>query len=118
MKIGTIVEGPTDRILLEAIIAEQCPGDHIYLPLQPDIGASFGRTGTGWKGVRRYCFTQSIEKLIRDYQIDLLVIQLDADVAFESDLQERVSHPVKNVHQDCPPILPTAENLEEVVANG
>jgi len=117
VKIGTIVEGPTDRLLLEAIIAKLYSGDHVYLPLQPlDIGASFDRSGTGWKGVRSYCFGTDISKLITDYQIDLLIIHLDADAASESDLQRGMIHPVENVSQPCPPILPTAENLEDVIA--
>ncbi len=123
MKIGTVVEGPTDRLLLKAIIAKLCPGGYDYLDLQPaDNGASFGRTGTGWKGVRRFChdvrqsLNTDIAALITDHQIDLLIIHTDADIAFESDLQEDIFCPVKNVPQPCPPILPTAENLEEVVA--
>jgi len=123
VKIGTVVEGPTDRLLLKAIIAKLCPGEHDYLDLQPaDNGPSFGRTGTGWKGVRRFCYDvrQSLDTdiatLITDHQIDLLIIHLDVDVAFEPDLQEGVIHPVENVPQPCPPILPTAENLKAVVA--
>jgi hypothetical protein len=123
VKIGTIVEGPTDRLFLETIIAKLCPGDHIYLPLQPaDNSASFGRTGTGWKGVRRFCYDvwqsldSNIAALIRDHQIDLLIIHIDADIALEHDLQENITYPVENVRQPCPPILPTVQNLKEVVA--
>ncbi len=123
MKIGTVVEGPADRLLLKAIIAKRFPGEHKYFDLQPaDTGASFGRTGTGWKGVRRFCYDiwQSLDTdiagLIREHQMDLLVIHLDADVACESDLQEDINPPVENIYQPCPPILPTAEKLEEVVA--
>ena len=46
----------------------------------------------------------------------MLIIHADADIASESDLQEGVSDPVKNVPQPCPPILPTAKNLETVIA--
>ncbi|MDM8548918.1 hypothetical protein QUF72_02525 [Desulfobacterales bacterium HSG2] len=123
MKIGTVVEGPTDRLVLKAIIEKLYPGDHDYLDLQPaDNGDSFGRSGTGWKGVRRFCFDvwQSLDTdittLITDYQIDLLIIHADADIAFEPDLQEDTIHPVGNVSQPCPPILPTVENLKEVIA--
>lgn len=48
MKIGTIVEGPTDRQLLKAIINKLCPGEHDFRDLQPaDMGESFGETGAG-----------------------------------------------------------------------
>lgn len=95
MKIGTVVEGPTDRLLLEAIINQVIPGEHQFLPLQPvGLGASFGETGTGWKGVRRFCreiqqrHQRDIASYMADHQLDLLVIHLDADVIREADLWE------------------------------
>lgn len=72
--------------------------------------------------MRRFCYgvwqfmETDIATLIADYQIDLLIIHADADIASEPDLQEGVSDPVKYVSQPCPPILPTAKNLETVIA--
>ncbi|MCP4109263.1 MAG: hypothetical protein GY749_27680 [Desulfobacteraceae bacterium] len=123
MKIGTIVEGPTDRLMLKAIIDKIFPEEHSYLDLQPTgNGASFGTTGTGWKGVRRFCFdlrqylNTNIADFITDHQLDLLIIHVDADIALESDLQENLMNPVENVNQPCPPITPTIAKLQEVVA--
>lgn len=123
MKIGTIVEGPTDRLLLKAIVDEICPGEHEYLDLQPaDVGESFGERGSGWKGVRRFCIdiwqqlSANVADFIIDYQLDLLIIHIDADVAIERDLQEGLASTVKDLLQPCPPITLTTAKLREVVA--
>jgi hypothetical protein len=55
MNIGTVVEGPTDRPVIEAVINEFCPRRHRFFPLQPLDSPTFGRTGAGWKGVREWC---------------------------------------------------------------
>ena len=121
MRIGTVVEGPTDRLLIKAIINKLYPVEHEYLDLQPaDVGESFGERGTGWKGVRRFCFdvwqqlNANVANFIIDYQLDLLVIHIDADVA--NDFQEGTALPVKNILQPCPPIALTITNLREVIA--
>ncbi|MCB8977916.1 MAG: hypothetical protein H6657_10875 [Ardenticatenaceae bacterium] len=122
MKIGTIVEGPTDRLLLKAVVDEICHGEHEYLDLQPaDLGDSFGERGSGWKGVRRFCFdicqqlSESVSDFIIDFQLDLLIIHIDADVALEEDLQEGAASIAKELLQPCPPITLTTMSLEEVV---
>ncbi len=121
MIIGTVVEGPTDRLLLEAIINHIYPGEHFFRPLQPaDLGETFGVKGTGWKGVRQFCLTElsvSISDYIIDYGFDLLVIHVDADIANEQDLQEDIDDLVVAVSQPCPPILPTVEKLRVVIMN-
>ena len=53
MIIGTVVEGPTDRLVLQAVLSKLIPGQHRYLPLQPT--PTLGEMGSGWKGVRRWC---------------------------------------------------------------
>ena len=122
MVIGTIVEGPSDRLVLQAIINTLCPGEHRYLPLQPT--PTFGETGTGWKGVRRFCREiwqregSDLAKFISGdtgSALDLLVIHVDADVAAEVDLQEGIVDPVEQVLQPCPPVTNTANNIRRVV---
>ncbi len=123
MKIGTVVEGPTDRLLLKAIINKLYPGEHDYRDLQPlDTGDSFGSRGAGWKGVRRFCYDvwqhydTDVVSLMADYYLDLLVIHVDADIALETDLQEDMPNPLQDVSQPCPPtITPTAANLQQVI---
>jgi hypothetical protein len=127
MNVATVVEGPTDRLVVEAILDRLLPGDpakHRYFPLQPPI--TFGETGTGWKGVRRWCQEtwkqpgSSLELIISGSAgppLDLLVIHLDADVAFENDLQAGEEEPIPDVPQPCPPASATADRLRQVIAH-
>jgi hypothetical protein len=121
--IGTVVEGPTDRLVLQAVLNRLLPGQHRYLPLQPT--ETFGERGTGWKGVRRWCYETwqredtDLDKLLSGDSgpaLDLLVIHVDADVAAEHDLNMGGEDPVPDVRQPCPPIGATADRLALVVA--
>jgi hypothetical protein len=122
MNIGTVVEGPTDRLVLQAILDKILPGDHRYFPLQPT--ETLGETGTGWKGVRRWCHQtwqrqgSSLETILSadtGAPLDLLVIHVDAEIASEHDLQEGEDAPVPDVQQPCPPIEATVRQLKQVV---
>ena len=59
VRVAVAVEGPTDAIVLEAILSAMVPGGEFVLQtLQPEGSAafgaaSFGRTGGGWAGVYR-----------------------------------------------------------------
>lgn len=123
MVIGTVVEGPSDRLVLEAVIQRLYPGEHRFLPLQPKT--TLDEDGSGWKGVRRFCEQlwktddSSLETFLSGavgQPLDLLVIQIDADCAAEADLQEGSVAPVPEVEQACPPISATAANLQQVMA--
>ncbi len=123
MNIGTVVEGPTDRLVLQAILDRLFPGDNHYLPLQPP--ATLGETGAGWRdGVRRWCRQtwqlqgSSLEKILSGDTgpaLDMLVIQVDADIAAEHDLQEGDVAPITGVQRPCPPIAATASRLRQVI---
>jgi hypothetical protein len=121
MIIATVVEGPTDRLVLEAVLSRLIPGEHRFLRLQPP--ETFGELGTGWKGVRRWCeqtwrqTSSSLETLLFAVQppIDLLVIHVDGDAAGESELQDGMVDPVAEVMQPCPPVHDTAVRLEQVI---
>jgi hypothetical protein len=113
--IGTVVEGPTDRLLLKTILDELCPDQPRYLDLQPgDVGHTFGERGTGWRGVQRFCadiwqqLSDDLPSFLADYGLDLLIIHLDADVVNEADLELDLVA--------CPPIAPAVEQLQMVVA--
>ncbi len=122
MNIGTVVEGPTDRLVLQAVLDKLLPGENRYFPLQP--GVTFGATGTGWKGVRSWCQEtwqrqgSSLDQIISGETgapLDLLVIHIDADIAAEDDLQND-GGPVIDVQRPCPPAAATAAKLRQVVA--
>jgi hypothetical protein len=124
MIIGTVVEGPTDRIVLEAILRKLIPGDHSFRSLQPPV--TFGEIGAGWKGVRRWCRQTwqqpgiSLDALLSSaagQPLDLLVIHVDASIAAEADLQESDDDPVTGIQKPCPPIAPTGAQLRRVIAH-
>ena len=123
MNIGTVVEGPTDRLVLQAVLDRLCPGEHRYFPLQPM--ETFGETGTGWKGVRRWCRETwqregaGLDKVLSGdtgSPLDLLVIHVDADVAVERDLQDDDGTAIPDVQQPCPPVEATTSRIRRVVA--
>lgn len=120
MNIGTVVEGPTDRLLLEAVLNHLLPGEHRFFPLQPT--ETLGRTGSGWKGVRRWCNEtwqrehSNLEKILSGATgpaLDLLVIHVDADIAFEQELQQDAVLPISP--QPCPPISATVAQIEALI---
>lgn len=122
MNIGTVVEGPTDRLVLQAVLDRLFPGDHRYFPLQPT--ETFGETGTGWIGVRRWCREtwqregSSLENILTadvGFPLDLLAIHIDTDIATEYDLQEGDDSPIREVQQPCPSVSATANQLSRVV---
>lgn len=126
-----MVEGPTDRIVLTEILPVIW-GDRPFVltELQPEYSEStrsFGRTGTGWKGVRSWC-RQTVEELgdaavIFELTHDLIVIHLDADVAHEVDLtgEEDLTQPEPLLTTDgdlvrpCPPAADTFSRLQDFV---
>jgi len=121
MNIGTVVEGPTDRLVIMAMINRIIPGEHRFFRLQPMV--TFDQTGTGWKGVRRWCRDtwrrpgMDLENFLSDSAgpaLDLLVIQLDADVANAPDLIDD-SRPAMEIQKPCPPIEDTADGLRGVI---
>ncbi|MDM8551040.1 hypothetical protein QUF72_13215, partial [Desulfobacterales bacterium HSG2] len=111
MNIGTVVEGPTDQLVLKTILNHLIPGKHRYFLLQPT--ETFHKRGKGWKGVRNWCKETwqqedlGLEEILSGAvgpALDMLVIQTDADIATEGDLQEGTDIPVKRVEQLCPPL--------------
>ena len=80
--IGIVSEGPTDYVVLKAVIDRITGEENRYLPLQPEPNL-IGQYGNGWKGVWRWCReTPSINLLLEGVQpkIDAIVIQMDGDV--------------------------------------
>ena len=80
--IGIVSEGPTDYLVLKAVIDKITGEENRYLPLQPEPDM-LGRYGNGWKGVWRWCKeTGSIGMPMQEVRpnIDAIVIQMDGDV--------------------------------------
>jgi hypothetical protein len=107
MNIGTVVEGETDYLLLEAIILELFPTARLF-PIQPTEAGK-----GGWRDVQKWCQETwqrpgaSLAQIISGQtgpKLDLLIIHVDADIARQSefDLQKNVTSPITDVLQPCP----------------
>ncbi len=114
--VGIIAEGPTDYLLLEAVIDALVPIEVDFRLLQPVMGVAggFGANGAGWRGVRHFCqrdiveTTGSVARFLSAVRprLDLLVIHLDADVANTNEI---------DCACPCPPASDTTASLRNVV---
>ncbi len=127
--IGIVVEGPTDRIVIEAALQSILAGKTYTLTqLQPESSEAlgndvFGTTGTGWGGVYQFCrqIVSMGEGLanhpsLRRY--DFLIIHLDADVAEKKYSDANITMPPANdlpCVKPCPPADDTVQALKRVV---
>src|SRR4051794_1820389 len=105
MHVGIVAEGPSDLILLEAIIRTLRPTATVTR-IQPE--PVLGERGSGWTGVRRWCreFKDDLQAVMTadpDDVIDVLLIHVDCSMA----------HNV-NADHPCPPPTDTALALERV----
>lgn len=122
LKIGLVVEGPTDAVVLQAGLAAFLGTPFIATTLQPQVPA--GSPGTGWGGVYRWCRqvaslkseTLSENPILRN--LDVIIIQIDADVAGMSYADAGIHEPVLNdlpCEVPCPPASDTVDLLFSVV---
>lgn len=132
MRIAVAVEGPTDAIALEAILSAVFPeADPVLQTLQPEGSAAFGSklftdTGYGWGGVYRW-IGQAVEEgdgsisgcLVLDYH-DLLIVQVDADVAHTTYRSAGINDAPRDdlpCDHACPPASATTDALRAVILN-
>lgn len=127
--IGIVSEGPTDYMVIKEVIDHITGETNEYRRLQPEPDMA-GRFGNGWKGVWRWCETTSgiLDRLFHEVtpQLDLLVIQMDADVSrkekevhcqcetVECKSRER-NHPLrceKAIEGQCPIAIPCRKHLQ------
>ena len=132
VRVAVAVEGPTDAIVLEAILMAVVPGGEFVLQtLQPEGSAafgavSFGRTGAGWAGVYRWSRqvvtegggSASGSSVLSNH--DVLIVQVDADVAGETYASGNVRdapHDDLPCEEPCPPPHHTTDALRAVILN-
>lgn len=131
LSIAFVVEGPTDFVMLKAIVSRILDGrDFVPTIVQPELDrtgkALPGESGLGWPGVFRWCRQASQQAggglsnnplfLVHD----LLVLQVDADVAEATYAQGHIEDPVpKNPTLPCvlpcPPPSATTNRLRAVI---
>lgn len=127
--IGIVGEGPTDYMVIREVIDHITGEANEYRRLQPEPDMT-GRFGNGWKGVWRWCETNSgiLDKVFHEVtpQLDLLVVQMDADVSRKErevhclcksvDCEDRAaSHPLRCtrlIEGECPVVLPCGEHVQ------
>lgn len=116
LRIGMIAEGPTDAMVVEQLLGIFLNKAFTLQVLQPDLSmtdglGSYGPSGTGWKGVKRWCEKIKENPGFQNFvtstpPYDLFIVQLDADVARESEI---------SCAQPCPPAQDTVEALKQII---
>ena len=124
LRIGAIVEGPTDTIVLEAALSNLLDKQSFVLTqLQPETSAAFGPTGAGWAGVYHWCRQTaaqgngSLRRSLLFKVQDVLILHLDGDVADETYKAGNVSESTQDLPcaQPCPPACATTDALRQVL---
>lgn len=109
-RVLVATEGPTDRVVLGAILPRILAREVVLTSLQPtDESLAFGQggpAGFGWRGVLGWCDevrgAGGLSSLGALLNADFLVVHLDGDVAREQEI---------SLACPCPPADPTADAL-------
>lgn len=127
LRIAAAVEGPTDAIVLRAILKAFLPDtDFVFQTLQPEGSVAFGSTGAGWVGVYRWSRQSAREgsgsvsgsSALSNH--DVLIVHVDADVAGKKYADGNIQDaPCEDLpcEQPCPPPCETTNALRAVVLN-
>lgn len=116
-RFGIVSEGPTDFDVITHIIMKVIPGNHKFLPIQPDLSETKGLGGqvdtkhsNGWKGVFSWCEASSsimsIYEFLSNSNIDILIVQVDADIARDAEV---------NCAKPCPQAEDTVIEIENII---
>ena len=126
VRIGLVVEGPTDFAVIEALITARFRASHPELELQfvevqPSPDATSGSPGGGWSEVMRWCIRFPPEQRQRHFldrpllaqgietrRCDVLLVILDADAS---------DHVAKHSHLPTPPPAPSPEDRGDFIRN-
>lgn len=125
LRVAAAVEGPTDAIVLQAILDSLLGDAEFELQiLQPEGSVSFGSPRGGWGGIYRWCRQSADEGggsvsgswVLSNH--DLLIVHVDADVAkmnySRADIQDAPCQDLP-CNQPCPPPEATTDALRMVV---
>ena len=130
LRFAVTVEGPTDAIVLEAILTALLPDDEfVFQTLQPEGSAAFGSAhfgspGTGWAGVYRWSRQAvsegggSVSESSALANHDVLIVHVDADVAGETYAKGKIRdapHDDLPCEERCPPPDSTTNALRRVI---
>jgi hypothetical protein len=116
-RVVLAVEGPTDTIVLRAILRTVLEDFELIVaqPESTNLGSNYGPDGGGWKGVRGWCQGVAQSGGTASSPVfqnaDLVIVHLDADV---SDDPEITCRQPKSVGSR--PYEPTTDSLRSLVA--
>lgn len=129
LRIAFVLEGPTDSVMLKEVVKRFLEArDFVLQILQPEMSEAFrltpGEDG-GWPGVCRWCLQaadQGEGRLSSNplfISHDLLVLQLDADVASSTYSEGHIipdpfPEPTLPCEETCPPPSATTDRLRAV----
>lgn len=132
VRVAVAVEGPTDAVVIEAIVRRLLGGSDFELQvLQPETSSAFGasaggKTGLGWPGVFRWCrqaWTEGDGRVFSSAVFqhhDVVVVHVDADVASKTYGSGNIPDAPRDdlpCDRPCPPASATTNELREVVLN-
>ena len=132
LRIAAAVEGPTDAIVLEAILKALLQGEEFeFQTLQPEGSDAFdsappSSTGVGWVGVYRWSRQSlregggSVSGSSALLHHDVLIVHVDADVAGKKYADGNIRDaPCEDLpcKEPCPPPDRTTNALRAVVLN-
>ena len=132
LRIAAVVEGPTDRVVLHAIMRALLPTTEFeFHALQPEGSLAFqppqvAGTGVGWVGVYRWSRQSaqegggSISGSFALLNHDILIVHVDADVANKTYKSGNIQDaPQDNLpcEEPCPPVSATTNALRAVILN-
>ena len=130
LRLALVVEGPTDKTVIEAAISSLLDARPFVLnQLQPEVSLAFGASvgfgphGGGWGGVYRWCrqaAARSGGSLDADplFEVhDILILHLDADVASERYRSANIHESPGDLPciEPCPPAQATTDRLRRVM---
>ena len=132
LRIAAAVEGPTDVIVLQAVLTALLPDtDFEFQTLQPEGSVAFGSasfsgTGAGWAGVYRWSRQAAREgggsvsgsSALSNHHV--LIVHVDADVASETYASGNIRDaPCDDLpcEEPCPPPDGTTNALRAVILN-
>lgn len=124
LRVGVIAEGPTDVMVIEALLQHLLQRPFVLTQLQPEGSLSFGATGAGWTGIYKWC-RQIIQAgslqnhpLLAPFQ--LLIFHIDADVASKTYTSGNITDAPNPTDLpcdcDCPPAQHCIDMLTQVLA--
>ena len=132
LRVAAVVEGPTDKIVLRAIVRALVPTtDFEFQTLQPEGSLAFqpiqfAGTGVGWVGVYRWSRQSaqegggSVSGSFALLNHDVLIVHVDADVANKTYGSGNVQDAPQDdlpCEEPCPPVNATTNALRAVILN-